>query len=183
MIVVTNPVDIMTYSFLNTSNFPENMVVGMGNNLDTARLKSEIIKKYKSNNIKSYVMGNHSDDMLIYYHLTERENLSLEDINSISNITKNMGLKINKLSGTSAYYSPAAAVIDIAISYILDERRIIPCSIYSEKLCKKYKMCTGFPVVISRTGVGEIDNLKISKEQMKTIDASLKLNEKLFFTL
>ena len=179
VIIITNPVDILTHYFLIHSGFSSKMVVGMGSSLDTARLKSNISKKkgnFTSDN-NSMIFGNHSNDMSVFYHAADKKGISDEELDIILQDTKDMGAKIVQLTGSSAYYSAAAAAIDIARSYILDQNRTIICSRYIKNAF--YEVCTGVPVTISKHGAKIVGEFFVAEKHKERFIILEKLNNKL----
>ncbi len=181
VIVVTNPLDAMTYLMQKITNFMPEKVVGMAGILDTARFKF-LLKKhfgYGISNISSIVLGGHGDQMvpmIDYTHIAGMQlNLLLSKLdfkNKFVEPTKNGGAEIIELMGTSAFYAPSMAVIQMINSYIFNQRKILPCSVKMRGEYELNDIYFGAPVVIGKNGVESIIELPISEEIKKLIHHS-----------
>lgn len=176
-IVVSNPLDSMTYLVLKTTKLPKNRVIGMGGALDSARFKfyiSQEIKKIDQNNIDAYVIGGHGDTTMIpLIRLAKWKNIFISTLiddttkhKIISNTMKG-GATITQLLGSSAHYTPGAAIMTIIKSIIKNEKIIIPCSVYLEgEYAEQSNICIGVPVTLGINGWEKIIDLKLNKTEI-----------------
>jgi len=175
VIVVTNPVDTMTYVAYKLLGFPANRVLGMAGILDSARFRTFISYKLgvSPRDIHAYVIGGHGDEMV---PIISRSNvkgvplkylLSEEEIKEIVERTKQGGGEIVALMGTSAYYAPAMAVVEMIESILLDTKRIHPCSVYVDKndFYEVEDICVGIPVLLGKEGWEKIFEVPLSREE------------------
>ena len=175
VIVVTNPVDTMTYVAYKLLEFPANRVMGMAGILDSARFRTFISYKLgvSPKDIHAYVIGGHGDEMV---PIISRSNvkgvplkylLSEEEIKEIVERTKVGGGEIVALMGTSAYYAPAMAVVEMIESILLDTKRIHPCSVYVDKneFYEAGDICVGIPVLLGKEGWERIFEVPLNREE------------------
>jgi malate dehydrogenase len=175
VIVVTNPVDTMTYAAYKLLGFPAHRVMGMAGILDSARFRTFISYKLgvSPKDVHAYVIGGHGDEMV---PIISRSNvkgiplkylLSEEEIKEIVERTKFGGGEIVALMGTSAYYAPAMAVVEMIESILLDAKRIHPCSVYVDKneFYEVEDICVGVPVLLGKEGWERIIEIPISREE------------------
>ena len=175
VIVVTNPVDTMTYAAYKLLGFPAHRVMGMAGILDSARFRTFISYKLgvSPKDVHAYVVGGHGDEMV---PIISRSNvkgiplkylLSEEEIKEIVERTKFGGGEIVALMGTSAYYAPAMAVVEMIESILLDAKRIHPCSVYVDKneFYEVEDICVGVPVLLGKEGWERIIEIPISREE------------------
>ena len=180
VIIITNPLDIMTYLALKTTNFNKNKVVGMGGILDTGRFRSIIAKKTNTEytDVNTIVIGGHDELMtpVISNTKIKDKNLSFylndEEIEQAIQLTKNGGAEIVNLLGTSAYFAPASGAINIAESYLKDEKRVLPCSVLLEGEYNQNNICLGVPVTIGKNGVEQIHELNLSEKEQEEFKVS-----------
>lgn len=188
VIVITNPLDVMVWLMQKTTNFNPNKVVGMAGVLDTARFKyflSEALN-VSANDIQSFVLGGHGDSMVPMLSYTTISGIPLsyfvesgwitqEKLDSIVDRTRNGGAEIvNLLKTGSAFYAPAASALQMAESYLLNQRRILPCA---AKLNGEYGISgtyVGVPVIIGKNGVEKIIEIPLSKNEKDQLDYSVK---------
>lgn len=175
VIVVTNTVDTMTYAAYKLLGFPAHRVMGMAGILDSARFRTFISYKLgvSPKDVHAYVIGGHGDEMV---PIISRSNvkgiplkylLSEEEIKEIVERTKFGGGEIVALMGTSAYYAPAMAVVEMIESILLDAKRIHPCSVYVDKneFYEVEDICVGVPVLLGKEGWERIIEIPISREE------------------
>ncbi len=177
LVVVTNPVDIMTYVAYKLSGFPPNRVIGMAGVLDSARFKTFIAEELgvSPKDIHAYVIGGHGDEMVPLVSISNVGGIPLKDLlpkeklQEIINRTKFGGGEIVNLMGTSAYYAPAAAVVDMVEALVTNSRRILPCSVYLDGEAGEYYgvkgFCVGVPVKLGANGVEEIVKVPMMEEE------------------
>ncbi len=193
VIVVTNPLDAMVYAFQRLSGLNPNRVIGMAGVLDSARFRLFLARELNVSveDVSAFVLGGHGDTMvpLIKYtnvagvpisEIIEMGWITQEKLNSIVERTRNGGGEIVQLlQKGSAFYAPAVSAIEMAESYLLDKRRILPCAAYLSGQYGVNGMYIGVPVVIGKNGVEKIVDVKLTgsdKENMKkSIDAVANL--------
>ncbi len=188
VIIVTNPLDIMVYSFYKKSNINKNMIVGMAGVLDSARFKSFLKEEIKISysDINTFVLGGHGDDMVPITRFSTVNGINLEEIknmgfieenklNEIINKTRVGGGEIVKLLGTgSAYYTPALSAIEMADCFINNKKRILPCAAYLNGEYGVKDFFIGVPVIIGSNGVEKIIELKLNSEELKNFNNSIE---------
>lgn len=192
VIVVTNPMDVMTYLAWKTTAFPRKRVIGMGGILDATRLITFLSHKLNVSpeDVETLVLGGHRDDMVILTRFTSvkgipvTELLPKEAIDSLIERTRRAGAEIVSLLKTGgAYYAPAAAVFQMIKSIILDEKRLFPCATYLNGEYGIKDICIGVPVILGKEGVEKIIEVKLTEEErtqfMKSCSSVRELIEKL----
>ncbi|MCK5594920.1 malate dehydrogenase [bacterium] len=181
IIMVTNPLDIMAYVALKTTQFTEQRVMGMAGVLDTARFRTFIAGALKvaSSDIQTMVLGGHGDSMVPLVDRTTVSSISLgslmdsQRIEEIVTRTRKGGAEIVALLKTgSAFYAPAASVVQMVKAIINDEKRIIPASAYLNGQYGIKEIFLGVPVKIGRQGVEEIMELELSESDMSALKIS-----------
>jgi malate dehydrogenase len=187
VIVVSNPLDAIVYSFYKVSGFPKNKVVGMAGALDSARFRTFIAMEtgYSVQDVSCMVLGGHGDTMVPVTRLATvggvpvSSLISKEKIAQIEQRTRVAGGEIVKLFGNgSAFYAPAASAIEMAESYLKDKKRVIPCASLCEGEFGINGYFIGVPTVIGSGGVEKVlefellDNEK--SELAKTMEAVKK---------
>lgn len=180
VIVITNPLDVMTYLCLKTTFFPRNRVVGMGGILDTARLKAVIAKKLnvEYDDVNTIVIGGHDELMtpLISRTTVKGKKLNFymtaEEIEEAVKLTKNGGAEIVNLMGTSAFFAPASGAINIAEAYLKDEKRVLPCCVMLEGEYGYKDICIGVPVKIGAHGAEQIIGLEMDEKEKSEFSKS-----------
>ncbi|WP_086297534.1 lactate/malate family dehydrogenase [Campylobacter devanensis] len=167
IIVVTNPLDIMVYVAFKASGFNRRKIIGMAGELDSARLKFAL-KNHLGTSVtdsKSCVIGMHNDDMICLVD----ENLSIDEYENIRSQTINGGAKIVKLMNTSAFYAPAAGVINICQALINEDSKVLSCSVLDDNLIAFSRL-----VKISKDGVKEILELNLKPKDREILDKSIE---------
>lgn len=177
VIVVTNPVDVMTHLVYRTTGFLANQIIGMSGTSDCARFNMLVAGELNtaSQNIQSIIIGPHSDNMMILPRLSTvlgipiTELLPQAKIERIIEETRHFGAKIVRLLGEgSAYYGPSAGIFSLVDSIINDRKSILCACSY---LCGQYglkDLCIGVPVKVGRGGIEEIIELKLTEEERRT---------------
>ncbi|MCH2021652.1 MAG: malate dehydrogenase [Saprospiraceae bacterium] len=195
IIVVSNPMDTMTYLVHKSTGLPKNRIIGMGGALDSARFKYRLAEALAApiSDVDGMVIGGHSDKgMVPLTRLATRnsvpvsEFLSEDRLNQVKEDTKVGGATLTKLLGTSAWYAPGAAVSGLVQAIACDQKKIYPCSTLLEGEYGLSDLCIGVPVVLGRNGIekiveiklsnAEIDHMKASAEAVKKNNAALELN-------
>jgi malate dehydrogenase len=181
IIVVSNPLDAMTYiSFVN-SHFPRNRVIGMSGVLDTARFKAFICMELNISieNIQAMVLGGHGDSMVPLVRYSTIAGIPLADLlpkdrlDELIDRTRNGGAEIVKhLKTGSAYYAPAASIVQMIDAIVNNRHRIMSCCVYLTGEYGHHDVCLGVPVKIGRTGMEEIVLINLSKDEKAAFDKS-----------
>jgi malate dehydrogenase len=187
VIVVTNPLDAMTYTALKVTGFPKERVMGMAGVLDSARFAYFISEKTKISveNIRAFVIGGHGDDMVPLKRYTTISGmpvtkfLSEEELNQIIERTRFGGGEIVQLLKTgSAFYAPAASILEMVISILWNKRKILSASVYLDgEIGEYYKasgLCVGVPVVLGKNGVEKVVKLELDEEEWKLWEKSVE---------
>ena len=186
LLVVTNPVDIMTYTAVKLSGFPANRVIGMAGVLDSARFKTFIAQELRVSprDIHAYVIGGHGDEMVPLISMSNVGGVPLKDLiprdklQEIIHRTRFGGGEIVELMGTSAYYAPAAAVTDMVEALVTNSRRILPCSVYLDGEAGEYYgvkgFCVGVPVKLGSGGVEDIIKVPMIEEERQMWERSVE---------
>jgi malate dehydrogenase len=180
-VIVSNPMDTMTYLALKASGLPKNRIIGMGGALDSARFKCylSLAMNVSPNDLHATVVGGHGDTTMIpltrlaTWNGTPVANyLDAETLAKVSADTMVGGATLTGLLGTSAWYAPGAASMAVVESIIRDEKRVIPCSVYLEGEYGQSDICMGVPVVLGRTGWEKIIDYKLNEEEQATFNKS-----------
>ena len=175
IVVVSNPMDTMTYLTLKSTGLPKNRVVGMGGALDSSRFKTylSLALDRPANDIQGMVIGGHGDTTMIpltrlasYNGLPISDLISINDLEDVSKKTMVGGATLTKLLGTSAWYAPGASVAFLVKSILNDEKRIIPCSVFLEGEYNQDDICIGVPCIIGKDGCEKIVNLDLDDQEM-----------------
>ncbi len=186
LIVVTNPVDIMTYAAYKLSGFAPNRVIGMAGVLDSARFKTFIAEELRVSpkDIHAYVIGGHGDEMVPLISISNVGGIPLKDLipkeklQELIERTRFGGGEIVNLMGTSAYYAPAAAVVDMVEALVTNSRRILPCSVYLDGEAGEYYgvkgFCVGVPIKLGSNGVEEIIKVPMIEEERQMWNKSVE---------
>ncbi len=179
IIVVSNPLDVMTYVAWKVSGFEKHRVMGMAGVLDTARFRTFIAMELNVSveDVNAFVLGGHGDSMVPLPRYSTvagipiTELLSQATIDRLVKRTRDGGIEIvNYLKTGSAYYAPSAAAVLMAESIIKDKKRILPCAVYLQGEYGINDNFVGVPVKLGRRGVEEIIQIKLTAEE----DAALK---------
>jgi malate dehydrogenase len=169
IIVVSNPLDVMTYAAQKASGLPHNRVFGMAGILDTARYRAFLAEALdvSPKDIQAILMGGHGDTMVPLPRYTTvsgipvTELIDADKLNAIVDRTKNGGGELVKLMGTSAWYAPGAAAAQMVTAIMRDEKRIFPCCSYVDGLYGIKDLYLGVPVKLGRNGIEQILELKL----------------------
>ncbi len=181
-LVVTNPVDLMTHLVARVAGFPTQRVVGMGGVLDAARFRTFIAMSLgvSVKNIQAFVMGGHGDQMvpLPRYSTVSgiplTELLSAEEIARLVERTRDGGGEIvNLLKTGSAYYAPAAAIVEMAEAILLDRKEILPCVAYLDGEYGVKGYYVGVPVKLGKGGAEATIEIRLNSEERAAFAASV----------
>ena len=161
IVVISNPMDTMTYLALKASGLPKNRIIGMGGILDSARFKFYLSQALNcsANDLQGVVIGGHGDTTMIPLTRLATLNsfpvsnlLSAEQLNQIAADTMVGGATLTKFMGTSAWYAPGAAGAVLVESIVRDEKKVFPCCVALEGEYGQSDICLGVPVVIGKNG-------------------------------
>jgi len=179
MIVVSNPMDTMTYLVHKTTGLPKSKIIGMGGALDSARFKYNLSQALECppSDVDGMVLGGHSDTgMIPLSRLATRNSvpvsafLSEERLNQVAEDTKVGGATLTKLLGTSAWYAPGAAVSALVQAIACDQKKMFPCSALLEGEYGLNDLCIGVPVILGKDGLEKIVEIELNdteKAKMK----------------
>jgi len=189
LIVISNPMDTMTYLALQSTGLPKNRVIGMGGALDSARFRYFLSQAMKCspNDLQASVIGGHGDTTMIpltrlatYMGIPVANFLDAESLKKVAADTMVGGATLTGLLGTSAWYAPGAAGGYLVESILRDEKKIIPCCVSLNGEYGQKDICLGVPVVIGRKGWEKIIDYKLNDEEQaafnKSADAVRNMN-------
>jgi malate dehydrogenase len=182
IIVVSNPLDVMTYQAHLTSKFPRNRVMGMAGILDTARYRAFLAEalNVSPKDIQAMILGGHGDTMVPLPRYTTvagipvTELIDKEKLNAIIERTKVGGGELVKLMGTSAWYAPGSAAAQMVESIVKDQRRILPVCIRLEGEYGIKNCYLGVPVVLGKNGVEKVIELELDSSEKALLETSRK---------
>jgi malate dehydrogenase len=183
IIVVSNPMDTMTYLVHKTTKIPKNRIIGMGGALDSARFKYRLAEALGApiSDVDGMVIGGHSDTgMVPLTRLATRNSIPVSEFISNDRLaqvlqdTKIGGATLTGLLGTSAWYAPGAAVSAMVQAIACDTKKIFPCSTLLEGEFGLNDLCIGVPVVLGKNGIESIVEIKLSEEEKTQIITSAK---------
>ncbi|MDO5608524.1 MAG: malate dehydrogenase [Capnocytophaga sp.] len=181
VIVVSNPMDTMTYLVHKATNLPKNRIIGMGGALDSARFKYRLAEALDCplSDVDGMVIAAHSDSgMLPLTRLATRngvpvsEFLSDEKLQKVSDETKVGGATLTKLLGTSAWYAPGAAVSALVQAIACDLKKMYPCSALLEGEYGLDDICLGVPAIIGRNGIEQIVEIQLNDAEKAKVQES-----------
>lgn len=189
LVVISNPMDTMTYLTLKATGLPKNRIIGMGGILDSARFKCYLQQALNCspNDLHATVIGGHGDTTMI--PLTRLATLggmpvsnflSEEQLKKIAADTMVGGATLTKLLGTSAWYAPGAAGAALVESIVRNEKKVFPCCVSLDGEYGQKDICLGVPVVIGSAGWEQIIDYKLNEEEQdlfnKSADAVRNMN-------
>ena len=175
LIVVSNPMDTMTYLVHKTTGVSKNRIIGMGGALDSARFKYRLAEALNApiSDVDGMVIGGHSDKGMVPLISKATRNsikvtnfLSDERLNQVREDTKVGGATLTKLLGTSAWYAPGAAVSSLVHSIACNHNKVFPCSAFLDGEYGLSDLCIGVPVVLGKNGIEEIIELELNPEDL-----------------
>ena len=181
IIVVSNPMDTMTYLVHKTTTIAQNKIIGMGGALDSARFKYRLAEALGApiSDVDGMVIGGHSDTgMVPLTRLATRnsipvsELISAERLEQVKEDTKVGGATLTKLLGTSAWYAPGAAVSAMVQAIACDQKKIFPCSTFLNGEYGMNDICLGIPVVIGKNGIESIVEITLNEAEKANMVAS-----------
>ena len=181
LIVVSNPMDTMTYLVHKTTGLPKNKIIGMGGALDSARFKFRLSEALECppSDVDGMVIGGHSDTgMVPLTRLATRNSvpvsafLSEDRLNQVSEDTKVGGATLTKLLGTSAWYAPGAAVSALDQAIACDQKKMFPCSAMLEGEYGLNDICIGVPAILGKDGLEKIVEIELDDAESNKIKES-----------
>ena len=194
VICITNPLDVIVMALQKYSGLPKNKVLGMAGVLDSSRFKHFLSQELQVpiKDIDSFVLGGHGDTMVPMPNRTKISNkplmdfvkegkISQERLNEIIDRTRNGGAEIVKyLEKGSAFYAPAASGVEMAESYLKDQKKTLPCAAYLDGEYGVKDLYLGVPVVIGSNGIEKVEILELYLDEKKYFDISLAAVKDLF---
>lgn len=181
IVVISNPMDTMTYLALKSSGVPKNQIIGMGGLLDSARFKYFLSKAMNcsAQDLHGVVIGGHGDTTMIpltrlaTYNGTPVSNiLDEETLKKVAADTMVGGATLTKLLGTSAWYAPGAAGGALVEAIVRDEKRLMPCCVMLDGEYGQNDICMGVPVVVGKNGWEKIIDFKLNEEEQAAFNKS-----------
>ena len=194
VICITNPLDVIVMALQKYSGLPKNKVVGMAGVLDSSRFKHFLSQELQVpiKDIDTFVLGGHGDTMVPMPNRTKvsgkalmdyvkEGKISQERLNEIIHRTRNGGAEIVKyLEKGSAFYAPAASGVEMAESYLKDQKKKLPCAAYLDGEYGVKDLYLGVPVIIGSNGIEKVEILELDTEERKYFDISLAAVKDLF---
>ena len=181
IVVISNPMDTMTYLALKSLGLPKNRVIGMGGALDSSRFKYFLSQALgcNANEVEGMVIGGHGDTTMIplarlatYKGQPVSTLLSEEKLNEVVASTMVGGATLTKLLGTSAWYAPGAAGAYVVESIIHNQKKMVPCSVMLEGEYGESDLCIGVPVILGKNGIEKIVELELNADEKAKFAAS-----------
>ncbi|MGV9003585.1 malate dehydrogenase [Flavobacterium sp.] len=191
-VIVSNPMDTMTYLTFKSLGLPKNRIIGMGGTLDSSRFKTylSLALDKPANDIQGMVIGGHGDTTMIpltrlasYNGVPVSQFLSQEELDKVAGSTMVGGATLTGLLGTSAWYAPGASVSYLVDAILNDQKKMIPCSVYLEGEYGQSDICIGVPCIIGKNGVESIVDINLNDAEKalfaKSADAVRNMNNDL----
>ncbi len=189
IVVVSNPMDTMTYLAKQTSGLPKHRIIGMGGALDSARFRYFLSQALgvPSSEVDGMVIGGHGDTTMIpltrlasYKGVPVSQFLSAEELDQIKASTMVGGATLTAMLGTSAWYAPGAAVSALVQSIVCDQKKMMPCCVALDGEYGQSDICIGVPVILGKSGWEKIVNLDLNDAEKaefeKSADAVRNMN-------
>lgn len=183
IIVLTNPVDAMTYTVFKESGFPKNRVIGQSGVLDSARFRTFVAQELNISvkDITGFVLGGHGDDMVPLVRYSYAGGIPLETLIPkarleaiVERTRKGGGEIVNLLGNGSAYYAPAASLVEMTEAILKDQRRILPTIAYLEGEYGYNGIYLGVPTVLGAAGIEQVIELELTESEKASLDQSAK---------
>ncbi|NGQ94841.1 malate dehydrogenase [Brevibacillus sp. SYP-B805] len=181
VIVLSNPVDAMTYTFYKTSGFPKERVIGQSGVLDTARFRTFVAQELNVSveDVTGFVLGGHGDDMVPLVRYSYAGGIPLETLIPkdrldaiVERTRKGGGEIVNLLGNGSAYYAPAASLVQMAEAILKDKKRILPSIAYLEGEYGYHDLYLGVPTLLGGAGIEKVIELELTAEEKAALDKS-----------
>jgi len=182
IVVLTNPVDAMTYSVYKESGFPKHRVIGQSGVLDTARFRTFIAQELNLSvkDITGFVLGGHGDEMVPLVRYSYAGGIPLETLipkarldEIVERTRKGGGEIVNLLGNGSAYYAPAASLVEMVEAILKDQRRVLPTIAYLEGEYGYTGIYLGVPTIIGGNGIEQIIELELTESEKEALDRSV----------
>lgn len=183
IIVLTNPVDAMTYTVYKESGFPKNRVIGQSGVLDTARFRTFVAQELSLSvkDITGFVLGGHGDDMVPLVRYSYAGGIPLEALIPkdrldaiVERTRKGGGEIVNLLGNGSAYYAPAASLVEMVEAIIKDQRRVLPAIAYLEGEYGYRGIYLGVPTILGGNGLEKVIELELTEEEKASLAKSVE---------
>jgi malate dehydrogenase len=183
IIVLTNPVDAMTYTIFKESGFPKERVIGQSGVLDTARFRTFVAQELNLSvkDVTGFVLGGHGDDMVPLVRYSYAGGIPLETLIPkdrldliVERTRKGGGEIVNLLGNGSAYYAPAASLVEMTEAVLKDQRRVLPAIAYLEGEYGYSDIYLGVPIVIGGNGIEKIIELDLLEDEKSALDRSVQ---------
>ncbi|KGP71714.1 malate dehydrogenase [Pontibacillus yanchengensis] len=183
ILVLTNPVDAMTYSVFKESGFPKHRVIGQSGVLDTARFRTFISQELNLSvkDITGFVLGGHGDDMVPLVRYSYAGGIPLEKLISperleeiVERTRKGGGEIVGLLGNGSAYYAPAASLTEMAEAILKDQRRVLPAIAYLEGEYGYKDIYLGVPTILGGNGIEQVIELDLTEDEKAQLDKSVE---------
>jgi malate dehydrogenase len=183
IIVLTNPVDAMTYTVFKESGFPKNRVIGQSGVLDTARFRTFVAQELNISvkDVTGFVLGGHGDDMVPLVRYSYAGGIPLEKLIPkdrldaiVERTRKGGGEIVNLLGNGSAYYAPAASLAEMVEAIIKDQRRILPAIAYLEGEYGYEGIYLGVPTILGGNGIEKVIELELTEEEKAALAKSVE---------
>ncbi|WP_025028954.1 malate dehydrogenase [Caldalkalibacillus mannanilyticus] len=181
LVVLTNPADAMTYTVYKTSGFPKNRVIGQSGVLDTARFRTFVAQELNVSveDVTGFVLGGHGDDMVPLVRYSYAGGIPLEKLIPqerleaiVERTRKGGGEIVNLLGNGSAYYAPAASLVQMVEAILKDKKRIIPTIAYLEGEYGLNGLYMGVPTIIGGDGIEKVIELELTAEEKAALEVS-----------
>lgn len=181
IIVISNPMDTMTYLALKSLGLPKNRIIGMGGTLDSARFKYylSVALNCNSNDLQGFVIGGHGDTTMIpltryatYQSLPVSNLLDKATLDKVAADTMVGGATLTGLLGTSAWYAPGAAGAALVEAIVRDEKKLFTCCVSLDGEYGQKDICLGVPVIVGRNGWEKIIDYKLNEEEQAAFNKS-----------
>lgn len=180
IIVVSNPLDVMTYAAFKTAKLPKKQIMGMAGILDTARYRAFLAEALdvSPRDIQALLMGGHGDTMVPLPRYTTvsgipvTELIDTDKLNAIVERTKSGGGELVNLMGTSAWYAPGSAAAQMVEAIVMDQKRVFPCCVKLDGEYGLNDMFVGAPVVLGKNGVEKIIEVALNEDELQLLHAS-----------
>ena len=181
LVVISNPMDTMTYLSLKSLGLPKNRIIGMGGALDSSRFKYYLSQALNANlsEVEGFVIGGHGDTTMIpvtrfatYKGIPVTEFLSEEALQKVAADTMVGGATLTGLLGTSAWYAPGAAAASVVEAVLGDQKRMVPCSALLEGEYGEKDLCIGVPCVLGKSGIEKVVELKLNAAEKEAFAKS-----------
>ncbi len=181
IVVLTNPVDAMTYTVFKETGFPKNRVIGQSGVLDTARFRTFIAQELNLSvkDITGFVLGGHGDEMVPLVRYSYAGGIPLETLipkerldSIVERTRKGGGEIVNLLGNGSAYYAPAASLVEMCEAILKDQRRVLPSIAYLEGEYGYEGIYLGVPTILGANGIEKVIELELTEEEKAALDKS-----------